>query len=160
MDSLSYFDETIRKILDKNLDISVNEYKNTYSEDSEFVSMLKNKLDNFKANYCLKLNYNKVSINALCLANINLDIPYQSDIDFDYICDENSNSYFFRYIRQNLRFNKEDVVIVYLNIILHEDLNAFKFMNFYFPYNCYHDVEIKTSEEDLWNSLNNSNYCK
>ena len=43
MDSLSYFDETIRKILDKNLDISVNEYKNTYSEDSEFVSMLKNK---------------------------------------------------------------------------------------------------------------------
>ena len=92
------------------------------------------------------------------MANINLDIPYQSDIDFDYICDENSNSYFFRYIRQNLRFNKEDVVIVYLNIILHEDLNAFKFMNFYFPYNCYHDVEIKTSEEDLWNSLNNSNY--
>ena len=62
MDSLSYFDETIRKILDKNLDISVNEYKNTYSEDSEFISMLKNKLDYFKPNYCLKLYYNKVSV--------------------------------------------------------------------------------------------------
>ena len=94
MDLLSYFDEKIREILDKNLDISVNEYKKNYSEDSEFISLLKNKLDNFKPNYCLKLNYDKISINALCLANINLDIPYQSDTEFNYISSDNLGSYF------------------------------------------------------------------
>ena len=54
MDSLSHFDETIRKILDKNLDISVNEYKNTCPEDSEFISQFKNKSDYFKTRLLLK----------------------------------------------------------------------------------------------------------
>ena len=42
MDYLSDFDEHIKYILDKNLDISFNLYKQKYPKDNTFVELLKN----------------------------------------------------------------------------------------------------------------------
>ena len=164
MDYLSNFDENIRKILDKNLDINVNDYKKQYPEDDEFVNNLKNRLENFKINYSLKLNYDKVRINTICLANISLDaysdsysidnLKYDSELELELELELD----FFKYIKRNLNLNKKDVVLIYLNIILHDDVNAFKFMNFYFPYECYHNVEIMTLDEQQWEWQNSYRY--